>query len=72
LGLGSLSEPYGAHVTFAFEAFEKPIYMLFEKAWLDRLRPIGKGTRITVRGTITGVSRLDLHLTNCEIIKLGA
>jgi hypothetical protein len=71
LSLGASSEAYGALVTFANISLGRMILLSFEREWIDRLRQINQGTRITVRGSIKKVSRLRLDLESCEITKIG-
>jgi hypothetical protein len=69
--IGSISDRRSAQVTFVSGAYEHLIFMMFQHDWLERLRPISQGTRITVRGTIDRVSAIDILLRGCEIVRLG-
>jgi hypothetical protein len=67
----SMLGTFAVRVTFPYGIFPHHIYMDFGMDWLDRLRPVAKGTQITVRGTLTDASPIDLHLKDCEIVRLG-
>lgn len=60
--------------TFSQVTFDRKdyhwIYLMFrDKAWLPRLSTLKAGDRLMVRGQIERISRLDIQLTDCELVE---
>jgi hypothetical protein len=46
------------------------LYLMFtNSAWVDRLSRLKAGDQLTVRGQIEKVDRLDIQLTDCELVE---